>query len=333
MNDDTATVCRVCGVSLYAPSPVNAPVQAQQYAAPPAPGQQYTQPQAPGQPYQQPLVPGYTQPQDGYRQPQDGYRQPSAPVKKKIKPMTLMLIVAGAVALVVIIALLLIPRPRVDITDPPVSDTEDVTGDVVEEDVAEEKEEKKEEKKDEKEDEKKEENLAPGEDPPFLKTIRTGVYGYDMKIVDEMDGYVYNNKGFIYSNESYFVYALTENNGELRVRYVYDYKTKQTTNIADYSKSYSVTSQDIYNVVGLPDLRPGQNQTGSGTADLDKESLQYIDYGSGANSVRVFIKNGDMCAIQFHKDGCLTTFHLTKTYTSCPTSEYFEIPSDYEKRS
>jgi len=37
MNDDDATFCYTCGTSFHAQSPVNAPVQAQQYAAPPAP--------------------------------------------------------------------------------------------------------------------------------------------------------------------------------------------------------------------------------------------------------------------------------------------------------
>ena len=321
MNDDATTICYACGASFYAPSPVNAPVQAQQYTVPQAPVQPYQQqpyapPPVPGQPYQQPLAPspyGYTQPQDGYRQPQDGYRQPPAPAKKKTKPLILMLIVAGAVALVVIAALLMISRNKVDITDPPVSDTEEVTGDVVEEE------------------EEEEDDNEPGE-PPFLTTLSTGVYGYDMYLHATKNGNLIDGNSYIYSNGSLIAICVVEDDGIVSNRYIYNWETHYLQWIFDEYKQYTCKEDvDFWVKFGIPDFSSGWDETGTGTADCLGETLDYIDCDFGEYEVRVFIKDGDVYAFRHYGNDWEHTLYLTKTYSSPPTTEYFEIPDDYEE--
>ena len=129
--------------------------------------------------------------------------QPPAPAKKKNKKMLIILIIVGAAA--VIIALILtgvFPVGGVsdkDTDDAPVVETaeEDATGEApvvetTEVDVTEEEEE---------EEEEEDVNNEP-DDPPFIKTLRTGVYGYDMHMVAikgdstvEGDSFVYDVRG------------------------------------------------------------------------------------------------------------------------------------------
>ena len=72
------------------------------------------------------------------------------------------------------------------------------------------------------------------------------------------------------------------------------------------------------------------NQTGNGTADCNGETLDYIDYISDKTPIRFFIKDGDIYAWR-HPESDTFTFFLTKTYSSPPTMEHFEISDDYEE--
>ena len=227
-----------------------------------------------------------------------------------------MLIIAGVVALVVVVALLLIPRNKVDITDPPISDTEDVTEDVGDEEKKEEKEEEGEK--------------SPVADPDFLKTLESGVYGYDMRYAEDNGDEIIEVNGFVYSDKSRIVLAFYGSNGSVQERMIYDYGTKESWYVDDSAKKYYESSGTLFIIYGVPDFSVGKTQIDSGTADCNGEKLDYIDYDLSGNKVRVFLKGGSIYAMQTSGFFVPVTYYLQKTYSSPPTTEYFEIPNNYQ---
>jgi len=189
---------------------------------------------------------------------------------------------------------------------------------------------------DEKDAKEEEVNNDPDE-PPFLKTLRTGVYGYEMRsLIFLFTDNPSPNYGFVYSDGSRAVYGmLADEEGELELfmRFIYDYEKNETCMVNDYSKTYMImtdpNNKSMFITSGLPDFSPGQNESGRGTADCNGETLEYIDYGSGEDAVRVFMKDGDVYCVQVQESDQGFRY-LEKTYSSPPTTEYFEIPDDYE---
>jgi len=115
-------------------------------------------------------------------------------------------------------------------------------------------------------------------------------------------------------------------------RYIYDYEKNAVYQIFERLQKYRYNEDiDFWHVFGIPDFYSGLEQSGKGTTEFDGETLDYIDCGTGENAVRVIIKDGDMYAIQFLLNGWASIGYLTKTYTSPPSTEYFEIPDDYEE--
>jgi len=173
-----------------------------------------------------------------------------------------------------------------------------------------------------------------GGEPPFLKTLRSGVYGYDALVVlASEDGEITNEvSAFVYSDGSRGVVARFDE-GKLDDRCIYDYEKNVSYQFLEFSKSYRVV--DDYNILtrncGIADFRSGQIETGRGTADCFGETLDYIDFGSGKDAVRVFIKEGDIYAMKTQEVE-RAAFFVLKTYTSPPTMEYFDISNmnDYE---
>ena len=184
--------------------------------------------------------------------------------------------------------------------------------------------------------EEEEVNNEPDE-PPFIKTLRTGIYGYEMRsLIFLFTDNPSPNYGFVYSDGSRAVYGmLADEEGELELfmRFIYDYEKNETCMVNDYSKTYMImtdpNNKSMFITSGLPDFSPGQNESGRGTADCNGETLEYIDYGSGEDAVRVFIKDGDVYCVQVQESDQGFRY-LEKTYSSPPTTEYFEIPDDYE---
>ena len=324
--------CSGCGAAFTAQ-----PMQPQATEPPAQPQYDYSQQQYGSQQPQQP----YVQPQQPYVQPQTpgqlGYGQPPTPVKKKKKTMLIMLIVIGAVAIVTVISLLvLLPHSKVDIADPPESDTPEITGDVGEEDEEEINEdegiiEDEEEEEEEQVEEEEEDNIEPDE-PPFLTTLRTGVYGYVMHMVTSQDEWTIEDDCFVYSNGSLMAFGIIDSDGKLMSnRYIYDYEKKTIYGIFDDKKLYNFKEDiDFWHSYGIPDFYSGLDQSEKGTTEFDGETLDYIDCGSGEDAVRVLIKDGDVYVFQFINNDWASTFFLLQTYSSPPTAEYFEIPDDYE---
>ena len=175
------------------------------------------------------------------------------------------------------------------------------------------------------------------DDPPFIKTLRTGVYGYEMQsLIFVFTDNPSPNHGFVYSDGTRAVYGMLadeEGEFELFMRFIYDYEKNETCMVNDYSKTYSImpdpNNKSMFITSGLPDFTSGQNESGRGTADCNGETLEYIDYGSGEDAVRVFMKDGDVYCVQVQESDQGFRY-LEKTYSSPPTTEYFEIPDDYE---
>jgi len=302
MNDDDATFCYTCGRSFHAPPPVNAPVQAQQYAAPPA------------------------------------------PAKKKSKTLLIVLIVVGIIAIATIAALLLLlPRPGVDTADVPGSGTQEAienvgaevekeAEEVKEEDAGEEEEKEAEEEKVEDAGEEEEEADNYPDEPPFIKTLRTGVYGYEYR-TQAKSGADAETITFVYSDGFRVVVGAFWPNGEVPLRDIAYYEKDELYAITDTIKSYTVLpyeAQHYFYTKALPDHLSGMDQTGNGTADCNGETLDYIDYISGKTPIRFFLKDGDVYAFR-HPESDSFTFFLTNTYSAPPTMEYFEITDEYTK--
>ena len=171
------------------------------------------------------------------------------------------------------------------------------------------------------------------DDPPFVKTLRTGVFGYEYRAVTAAGAA--GATTFLYSDGSRVVCGFFDADGEFSPgvgRSIFDYEKNEAYVTTDTKKSFSVipdASVMFFHMHGAPDYRAGIEQTGHGTADCNGETLDYIDYISGQLEIRFFIKDGDTYAMR-HPESDSFTFFFTKTYTSPPTAEYFEIPDDYE---
>ena len=167
------------------------------------------------------------------------------------------------------------------------------------------------------------------DDPPFITTLRTGVYGYERHMIAIIGEDTIEGDSFVYSDGSRVVYG-----GQAPIRQIFDYEKNEFYVVSDSLKQYSVAPDDVaadtfFLSNGFPDYRAGIDQSGNGTADCNGETLDYIDYISGEVQIRFFIKDGDVYAMRQPEDDKYT-FFLTKTYSSPPTMEYFEIPDDYE---
>ena len=226
---------------------------------------------------------------------------------------------------------------KVDITDPPESGTQEVTADVGEEEEEEEgnKEEEEEVEEEEvvvEEEEEEEDNTESNDEPPFLMTLRTGVYGYEEEHIIVKDRTI-EGKTFVYSNGSLMAFGVIDDNGEVMNHYIYDYEKNRIYGIYDEAKIYNFKDDiDFHYSYGIPIFHSGLEESGRGTTEFDGETLDYIDCGSGEEDVvRVIIKDGDVYAFQYNNNGWEHTSYLLKTYSSPPDTEYFEIPDDYEQ--
>jgi len=308
-------VCSICGAPPQAPEPPAQP----QY--PEQPAQQQYGSQQPQQPYAPAQAPS-----------QFGYDQPSAPAKKKNKKMLIILIIAGAAA--VIIALILTGvfpiggEPDKNTDDAPVVETaeEDTTGEepvveTTEVDVTEEEE-----------DEEEEDNTVPDE-PPFLTALRSGVYGYDMHMIAIRGDETVEGDSFVYSDGSLIAIGVVDD-GEVTNRYIYNCETHTLYWVFDEEKQYATQENcDFWHKFGIPDFHAGFEQIGAGTTEFEGETFDYIDCvdcGSGEEVVRILIKDGDVYAFQHNANKWAHNLYLTKTFSSPPTTEYFEIPDDYD---
>ena len=172
------------------------------------------------------------------------------------------------------------------------------------------------------------------DDPPFVKTLRTGVFGYEYR-TENKEGASAETITFVYSDGSLVIHCYFNSSGvvsEWQSRELINYEKNEVYLVTDNSKQYTVipdVADKSLAVHGIPNYRAGIEQTGHGTADCNGETLDYIDYISGQLEIRFFIKDGDTYAMR-HPESDSFTFFFTKTYTSPPTAEYFEIPDDYE---
>jgi len=324
--------CNICGTVVTPQRAETPPVAQPQYPEQPAqPQYDYSQQQYGSQRPQQPNAPPHVP-------SQISYGQPSAPAKKKKKTMLTLLIVTGAVAIAAIIYLLvLLPPSKVDITDSPESGDQEVTGEVGEEDIKEEEVEeeveviREEEDEEDEEDEDEEDNTVQDE-PPFLTTLRTGVYGYEMHMIATKDDATVEGDSFVYSNGFLIAIGVIDIDGEVLNRYIYDCETHMLHYIIDELKVYAVQENcDFWYKFGIPEFRSGLEESGKGTTEFEGETLDYMDCGSGEDAVRVLIKDGDVYAFQHNNNNWEHTLYLLQTYSSPPTTEYFEIPDDYEQ--
>jgi len=172
------------------------------------------------------------------------------------------------------------------------------------------------------------------DEPPFLKALRSGIYGYEMHMIATKGDSTAEGDSFVYSNGSLIAIGVV-NDGEVTNRYIYDYETHMLQWILDGDKRYAVQDNcDFWHKFGIPDFRAGFDQIGTGTTEFEGETFDYIDCvdcGSGEEVVRILIKDGDVYAFQHNGNNWAHTLYLTKTYSSPPTTEYFEIPDDYEQ--
>ena len=172
------------------------------------------------------------------------------------------------------------------------------------------------------------------DEPPFLTTLRTGVYGYIEEHIIVKDRTI-EGKTFVYSNGSLMAFGVIDDDGEVISRYILDYETNTIYGVYDEVKKYNFKEDiDFWHSFGIPDFYSGLDQSGKGTTEFDGETLDYIDCGSGEEAVvQVIIKDGDVYAFQYNNNGWAHTSYLRQTYSSPPTNEYFEIPDDYELAS
>jgi len=173
-----------------------------------------------------------------------------------------------------------------------------------------------------------------GDEPPFLKTLRTGVYGYDaLVVVVQEDGSRSNEQNaFVYSDGSRAVIGRFDE-GKLVERCIHDYEKNMSYQFFEKSKQYRfVENHNILTLnLGMADFRSGQTETGRGTEDFFGETLDYINYGAGEDLVRIFIKEGDVYAMKTRGIE-RAAYYVLKTYSSPPTTEYFDTQNtnDYE---
>ena len=259
-------------------------------------------------------------------QPQPFAASP-APAKKKKKTLLIVLIVVGAIVVVIAAAAalyLLLPRPGVDIPEPAVPGAQAAAENV----VAEEKTDKAEEKEEE-----EEEEIDDGE-PPFLKTLKSGVYGYDMYLYATKGDRLIDGDSYVYSNGVLIAICVVESDGVVSNRYIYNCETHFLQWIFDDTKQYATKEDvDLWWKFGIPDFSVGFDPIETGTTEFEGEIFDYIDCvdcGSGEDVVRILIKDGDIYAFQHNNNNWAHTLYLTKTYSTPPTTEYFEIPDDYE---
>jgi len=213
-------------------------------------------------------------------------------------------------------------KPTAEITDTDVQDTpviEEKT--VIKPDDNEKKDEEEEEVADDRPD-----------DPPYVKTLRTGVFGYEYrteaKDLPETETIIY-----VYSDGSRAVVgSIYPNDWNGPMRQICDYENDEYHVVWDNMYIHDIIpGTDAFFLQNkIPDYRAGMEQTGHGTADCSGEMLDYIDYISGEVEIRFFLKDGDVYAIRSPESDKFTYF-LTATYSAPPTVEYFEIPDDYEK--
>jgi len=170
------------------------------------------------------------------------------------------------------------------------------------------------------------------DEPPFLKTLRTGVYGYDMYMLAIKDDSTAEGDSFVYSNGSLIAIGVVDD-GELMDRYIYNCETHMLYWIFDEDKQYATKEDcDFWHKFGIPDFHAGFDQIGAGTTEFEEETFDYIDCvdcGSGEEVVRILIKDGDVYAFQHNANNWAHNLYLTKTFSSPPTTEYFDIPDDY----
>jgi len=168
------------------------------------------------------------------------------------------------------------------------------------------------------------------DDPPFVKTLRTGVFGYEYQTVSE-DGTTTETMTIVYSDGTHLVYGPLWPTGEVPMRQILDYEKNEICVVSYHLKQYSIVpdaADVLFSTYGIPDYRAGIEQTGHGTADCNGEMLDYIDYISGGVEIRFFIKDGDVYARR-HPEVDTFVFILTNTYSAPPTAEYFVIPDNY----
>ena len=260
-------------------------------------------------------------------QPQP-YAAPPAPAKKKNKTLPIILIVVGVIAVASIAALyLFLPRPGLDIPEPAVPGAQAAAENAGQE------EEKEQEVTGDVGLEEEEEEEDDGE-PPFLKTLMTGIYGYDMYLHATKGERLIDGDSYVYSDGALIAICVVESDGVVSNRYIYNWETRYLQWIFDDTKQYTSTEDvDFWWKFGIPDFRDDFDQIGTGTAEFEGETFDYIDCvdcGSGEEVVRILIKDGDIYAFQHNNNNWEHTLYLTKTYTTPPTTEYFKIPADYE---
>jgi len=212
-------------------------------------------------------------------------------------------------------------KPTAEITETDVQDTP----------VIEEKPVIKPDDNEKKEEEEEEVDDRP-DDPPFVKTLRTGVFGYEYR-TEAKDEENYETITYVYSDGSLAVVGfIYPNDWKGPIRQMCDYENDEYYVVSDTLKQYAVKpgTDAFFPPYRIPDYRAGIEQTGHGTADCNGEMLDYIDYISGEVEIRYFIKDGDVYAIRSPESDKFTYF-LTETYSAPPTAEYFEIPDNYEE--
>jgi len=126
----------------------------------------------------------------------------------------------------------------------------------------------------EEEEEVKEVVEAEPDEPPFLTTLRTGVYGYEMHMVASRDDATLEEDSFVYSNGSVMAFGLTDDSGEVIKRYIYDYEKNRIYGIFDETKAYNFQDDiDFFRIYGIPDFYSGLEQSGKGTTEFEGETF------------------------------------------------------------
>ena len=169
-----------------------------------------------------------------------------------------------------------------------------------------------------------------GDDPPFIKMLKSGMYFFERRVVNLESGEEYDAFDALLG-ERYCVGMTTDlGNGKMvTIRFIYDAEDRRAFYINDTEKQYMELPYDAENM-SIPDFS-NIKVVGTGTDTIKGETLKFIDYGDGEYVNRYYIKNGDVYAIQqIGLDGSVVNvIHIITKVMPNPPSEYFTFPSDY----
>ena len=186
----------------------------------------------------------------------------------------------------------------------------------------------KQDKKDDKDDKDDKKN-DPGDDPAFIKLLKSGRFYYEVTYYNIETG---EEQSHGYDAQTATKSCFCIMFGSTIWRSILDTEAGKYYDVYDDSEEYTE-----YDATGVKVYDYNKwKATGTGTEQLLGETLQYIDYDvPNSGFRRAYLKNGDVCAtVMYDEDGKRSSMVMfISNPSNNPPSSCFEIPSNYKKTS